>query len=87
MKTSRSLRNNSDLRWAPLTYLSLSDYFQGSFYAANWLILAKFDPNFVIPETSVNQVRNDLACMLGGSGRLFLTTCPAPIYFAHVRFS
>ncbi len=39
--------------------------FQGSFYAANWLILANFDPNFVIPEINVNQVRKDLACMLG----------------------
>ncbi len=38
---------------------------QGSFYAANWLILANFDPNFVISEISVNQVRKDLACMVG----------------------
>ncbi len=60
---------------------------QGSFYAANWLILANFGPNFVIPEISVNTVRKDLACMLGGSGRLFLTACPAPIYFASVHFS
>ncbi len=35
----------------------------------------------------VNQVRKDLACMLGGSGRLFLTACPALLYFAHVCFS
>ncbi len=60
---------------------------QGSFYAANWLILANFDPNFVIPETSVNQVRKDLACMLGCSGRLFMTACPTPIYLAPVHFS
>ena len=60
---------------------------QGSFYAANWLILANFDPNFVIPEISVNQVRKYLVCMLGGSGRLFMTACPAPIYFTLVRFS
>ncbi len=59
----------------------------GSFYAANWLILSNFDPNFVIPEISVNQMRKDLACMLGGSGRLFMTACPAPISFAPVRFS
>ena len=26
---------------------------------------SQFDPNFVIPETSVNQVRKDLACVLG----------------------
>ncbi len=31
--------------------------YQGSFYTANWLILANFDPNLVIPEISVNQVR------------------------------
>ncbi len=63
-------------------------YSQGSFCAANWLILANFDPNFVIPEISVNQVRKDLACMLGGSGRpFFMTACPALIYFAQVRFS
>ncbi len=61
--------------------------YQGSFYAANWLILANFDPNFVIPEISVKQVRKDSSCMLGGSGRLFMTACPAPIYFAPVRFS
>ncbi len=61
--------------------------FKGSFYAANWLILANFDPNFVIPEISANQVRKDLACMQGGSGRIFMTACPASIYFAHVRFS
>ncbi len=60
---------------------------QESFYAANWLILANFDPNFVIPEISVNQVRKYLAYMLGGSGRLFMTACPARIYFAQVRFS
>ncbi len=30
---------------------------QGWFYAANWLILANFDQNFVIPWISVNQVR------------------------------
>ncbi len=45
---------------------------QGSFYAANWLILANFDPNFVIPEISVKQVRKHLACMLGGFGQAFL---------------
>ncbi len=61
--------------------------FQGSFYAANWLILANFDPNFVIPEISVNQVRKYLACMLGGSGRIFLTACLPPICFARVHFS
>ncbi len=60
---------------------------QGSFYAANWLILANFDPNFVTPEVGVNQVKEDSACILGGSGRLFMTACPAPIYFARVRFS
>ncbi len=60
---------------------------QGSFYTANWLILANFDPNFVIPEISVNQMRKDIACMLQGTGRLFKPACPAPIYFAHVRFS
>ena len=60
---------------------------QGSFYPANWLILADFDPNFVIREISVNQVRKYLACMLGGSGRLFMIACPALIYFVHVRFS
>ncbi len=60
-------------------------HWQGSFYAANWLILANFDPNFVIPEISVNQVRKDLACMLGGSGRLFFfTACSAPIHFDRV---
>ena len=64
-----------------------SEGWQGSFYAANWLILANFDPNFVIPETSVNQVRKDLSCMLGGSGRLSMTACPAPVYFAPVHFS
>ncbi len=57
---------------------------QGSFYPANWLNLANFDSNFVIPEISVNQVRKDLACMLGGSGRLFMTVCLALIYFAHL---
>ena len=45
------------------------------FYAANWLILASFDPNFVTPEISVNQVKEDSAFMLGGSGRLFMTAC------------
>ncbi len=29
----------------------------GTFCAANWLILANFDQNFVTPEISVNQVR------------------------------
>ena len=38
---------------------------------ANWLILASFDPNFIISEISVNQMRKYLACMLGGSGRFF----------------
>ncbi len=38
---------------------------KGSFYTGNWLILANFDTNFVIPEISVNQVRKDLACILG----------------------
>ncbi len=32
-------------------------------------------------------MRKYLACVLGGSGRLFMTACLAPIYFAHVRFS
>ena len=58
---------------------------QGSFYAANWLILANSDPKFVIPEISVNLVRKDLT--IGGSGRLFMTACSAPIYFAQVHFS
>ncbi len=40
----------------------------------------KFDPNFVIPETRVNQVRKDSACMLGGSDRLFLTACLVPMW-------
>ncbi len=68
-------------------YVCLSVCDQGSFYAANWLKLANFYPNFVIPEIGVNQVRKALACMLGGSGRLFMSAYPAPIYFAHVRFS
>ncbi len=29
----------------------------GTFYAANWLILANFDPKFVTHEISVNQLR------------------------------
>ncbi len=68
-------------------YQGPTKYLQGSFYAANWLIFANFDPNFVIPEISVIQVRKDLACMLGGSGRLFMTACPVWIYVAQVRFS
>ncbi len=38
---------------------------QGWFYAANWQILANFEPNFVTPEISVNQVKNLLAYMWG----------------------
>ncbi len=58
-------------------YLLTRNDCQGSFYAANWLILVNFDPNFIIPEISVNQVRKDLACILGGSVRIFVTACPA----------
>ena len=32
-------------------------------------------------------MRKDLACMLGGSGMLFMTASPARIYSAHVRIS
>ena len=39
---------------------------QGTFYAANWLILANFDSDSVISEISVNQVRNGSAYVLGG---------------------
>ncbi len=39
---------------------------QGWFNAANWQILANSDPNFVIPEISVNQVKKMLAYVGGG---------------------
>ncbi len=73
-------------QWQPWRLFS-PNLQQGSFYAASWLILANFDPHFVIPEISLNQVRKDLACMLGGSGRLFLTVCLAPIYINRAHFS
>ena len=60
---------------------------QGSFYAANWLILPNCIQILSSLEISVNQVRKDLACMLWGSSRLFMTACPGPIYFARVHFS
>ncbi len=38
----------------------------GTFCAANWLILANFDPNFVTPEISVNQVKKCWPICWGG---------------------
>ncbi len=44
---------------------------QGSFYAANWLILANFDPNFVTPKISVNQVKKRFSLYAGGFWQTF----------------
>ncbi len=47
-----------------MTYNSVGHNVQGCDFAANWLILASSDPNFVMSEISVNQMRK-LSSALG----------------------
>ncbi len=80
----RLLQEHSKLQ-VRYTTTSVMSVAQRSFYAANWLILANFDPNFVIPEISVNQVRKKFSLYAGRfwqafhhclSGTYLLCLCP-----------
>ena len=49
----------------------------GTFCAANWLILANFDPNFVTLEISGNKVRK---CWPGYGGGVYQSKIPKMVW-------